>query len=50
MPRPRLVPMGNCVFCGKRCEQWERNTDGTYMHTSCAMQTGVLSFSKKERS
>lgn len=33
-------PMGNCVVCGRRCQPWERNSDGTYLHTTCAMPDG----------
>jgi len=25
-----------CVHCGKECEPWQRNTDGTYLHDACA--------------
>ena len=25
-----------CSVCGKECAEWQRNTDGTYLHEGCA--------------
>jgi hypothetical protein len=25
-----------CQHCGKECAEWERTSEGTYLHTSCA--------------
>jgi hypothetical protein len=41
--------MGNCSVCGKRCADWERNTDGTYLHTTCAMPVAVWPPRPKEK-
>lgn len=30
------APERPCSICGKECQVWERNQDGTYTHTSCA--------------
>lgn len=24
-----------CLVCGKPCDSWERNTDGTHAHAKC---------------
>ena len=28
-----------CSVCGKECEVWQRNVDGTYLHNACAYAT-----------
>jgi hypothetical protein len=33
-------PVPKCMVCGRPCERWERNQDGTYIHTVCAMNQG----------
>lgn len=42
--------MGNCIVCGKRAAPWEKNKDGTYLHTVCAMPSGFWPEKKKEKS
>lgn len=42
-------PLGNCVVCGKRAAPWERNQDGTYLHTTCAMTVSVWPDRKEKK-
>lgn len=43
--KPRI---GYCVVCGKRCQPWELNADGTYLHTSCATGGAIWPQPKEE--
>jgi hypothetical protein len=30
-----------CAYCGKECEEYQRNADGTYLHDACAYATAT---------
>ena len=30
-----------CEVCGKECAEWQRTTDGTYLHDLCAKQVAT---------
>lgn len=40
---------GKCSVCGKPCSPWERNADGTYLHTTCAMTVSTWPEKKEEK-
>lgn len=36
-----------CLICGRGgCQVWERNTDGTYAHSSCLYATALVPVGK----
>ncbi len=43
------MKFGYCAVCGKRCQSWERNADGTYLHTTCAMGLAVWAQKPNEK-